>query len=465
MKLELEDLLTLRGELFRNAPIPAFPLEETLAALAARTCPSVTEVLGSGGGALKIQPRCGVGGQAEMEELLRFLKIHGEPDILTLTIDAYTRLNLYEKAATTTELNGYPLIHHGAARAATLEAAVGVPLQVRHGSPDGRLLAEVAYRAGLTSFEGGGISYNLPYSKAVPLRRSLRAWQYVDRLTGLASEVQTIDRETFGPLTAVLTPPSISIAISILEMALAVEQGVRAVTIGYPEAGCFYQDMAALTAIPRLCAEHLRRLGLPDVEIFTSFHQWMGVFPKDMTAALALIASGVVSAAAGKATKLINKTHLEAHGVPTKEANAFCIRLCKSLASTSVAEQAGEASSERVAEERSFITREVDEILAAVYDLGTDDLVESVASAFERGLLDIPFSPSRSARGDVLPARGPDRSIRYLDPGRLPFSAETLAHNRRRLGARKADDHQRIIKDINLLAGSRLPGLTSRGTT
>ena len=461
MRLERGEFLALRRELFQKGPIPEFPLEETLAMFAARTSPSVHDILSSTESGLKVQPRCGVGGHTEMEDLLRFLKSNGEPDILTLTIDSYTRLNLYEKATNTAELNGYPLIHHGAARAAALETAAGVPLQVRHGSPDGRLLAEVAYRAGLTAFEGGGISYNLPYSKTVPIQQSLRAWQYVDRLTGLVSEVCKADRETFGPLTAVLTPPSISIAISILEAALAAEQGVRVVTVGYPETGCFQQDVAALTAIPSLCAKHLHHLGLPSVEFFTSFHQWMGVFPKDVSAALALIASGVTAAVAGKATKLINKTYLEAHGIPTKEANAFSIRFCKHLSRMGAAEQLAEAASDRIEEEHYWLVREVDEILAAVYDLGTEDLLSSVVRAFEIGVLDIPFSPSRSAYGEILPARGPDRSIRYFNHGRLPFSTETLAYNHRRLMAHETDDYRRIIKDINLLANGSLPGLTS----
>src|SRR5262249_40526707 len=132
--------------------------------------------------------------------------------------------------------------------------------------------------------------------KEVPLRRSLRHYQYVDRLAGLVSTVTPVDRETFGPLTAVLMPPSISIAISILETMLAVEQGVECVTIGYPETGALLQDVAALRVIPALCQKHLHRRGLPQPRLFTSFHQWMGVFPTDQVHALALIAASVVTA-------------------------------------------------------------------------------------------------------------------------------------------------------------------------
>jgi methylaspartate mutase epsilon subunit len=83
---------------------------------------------------------------------------------------------------------------------------------VRHGSPDGRLLAEVVYASGITAVEGGGISYNLPYSNKVPLRDTLRHYQYADRLTAWLTAVSGVplERETFGSLMAVLVPPSIS---------------------------------------------------------------------------------------------------------------------------------------------------------------------------------------------------------------------------------------------------------------
>lgn len=86
--------------------------------------------------------------------------------------------------------------------------SVRVPLQVRHGTPDARLLTEITYAGGFTSYEGGGISYNLPYCKNVPLERTILDWQYVDRLTGLYEENGvSINREPYGPLTGTLVPP------------------------------------------------------------------------------------------------------------------------------------------------------------------------------------------------------------------------------------------------------------------
>ena len=63
-------------------------------------------------------------------------------------------------------LNGFPAVNHGVSGCRHVVNSVQVPLQVRHGTPDARLLTEITYAGGFTSYEGGGISYNLPIVKA-----------------------------------------------------------------------------------------------------------------------------------------------------------------------------------------------------------------------------------------------------------------------------------------------------------
>lgn len=99
---------------------------------------------------------------------------------------------------------------------------------------DARLLAEISMASGFTSYEGGGISYNIPYAKRVTLEKSIRDWQYCDRLMGMYEEHGIrINREPFGPLTGTLIPPFISHSIAIIEGLLALEQGVKSITVGY----------------------------------------------------------------------------------------------------------------------------------------------------------------------------------------------------------------------------------------
>jgi methylaspartate mutase epsilon subunit len=116
------------------------------------------------------------------------------------------------------------VVNHGVAVCRQVNKAVQVPVQVRHGTPDARLLAEISIAGGFTSFEGGGISYNIPYAKNNPLEKTIRDWQYVDRLTGLYEEAGVaINREPFGPLTGTLVPPCIAHAVSVIESLLAAE--------------------------------------------------------------------------------------------------------------------------------------------------------------------------------------------------------------------------------------------------
>ncbi|CDL36420.1 Methylaspartate mutase, E subunit [Citrobacter freundii] len=110
-----------------------------------------------------------------MDEHIALLKtLQEECDLLPSTIDAYTRLNRYEEAAVgiqksieagTSKLNGLPVVNHGVAACRRMTESLEKPIQVRHGTPDARLLAEIAMASGFTSYEGGGISYNIPYAK------------------------------------------------------------------------------------------------------------------------------------------------------------------------------------------------------------------------------------------------------------------------------------------------------------
>jgi methylaspartate mutase epsilon subunit len=396
-----------------------------------------------------IQPRCGVGGHEQMLRLLRDLEDGARPDVLTITIDSHTRLNRYDRAlwAVNTDpsrLNGYPLVSHGWRRGRELVEAVGVPLEVRHGSPDARTLFRVAVAAGVTSFEGGGISYNIPYCKDVPLAHSLATWREIDAFTGeLHRAGLTMDRELFGTLTAVLVPPSTSLAIGVVEAMLAAAEGVRCISISYPQGGHLSQDVAALRAIPELARRYLPA----DVEVYPVLHEFMGVFPTRREHAEQLIFHGALTARLGGAAKLVTKTYQEAHGIPDTRANVDGMRLA-AVANSPLLEFV-RADEERVAEELEWLLAEVDDILAPVLDGG--DLAQAVVAAFASGRLDVPFSASVHARGEVMPCRDATGAIRYASCGRLPLSRTAVQRHRRNLDLDGDSPGivDRITRDIN----------------
>ena len=140
-----------------------------------------------------IQPRAGVAITSEHIQLLRYLEKEGEADLLPTTVDSYTRLNRYTEAQTGIDksketgrsmLNGFPIVNYGVQVCRDVTSALKKPVQVRHGTPDARLLTEISIAGGFTSYEGGGISYNIPYSKDRSLEKTISHWQYTDRLSG-----------------------------------------------------------------------------------------------------------------------------------------------------------------------------------------------------------------------------------------------------------------------------------------
>jgi len=290
-----------------------------------------------------IQPRAGVAITSEHIQLLRYLEKEGEADLLPTTVDSYTRLNRYTEAQTGIDksketgrsmLNGFPIVNYGVQVCRDVTSALKKPVQVRHGTPDARLLTEISIAGGFTSYEGGGISYNIPYSKDHSLEKTISHWQYTDRLVGLYEEAGvSINREPFGPLTGTLIPASISNSVAVIEALLAATQGVKDITVGYGQCGNLIQDVAAIRALKSVCQEYLDKHGFHDVRITTVFHQWMGGFPQDEAKAFGVISWGAATAALAKATKVIVKTPHEAMGVPTKEANAAGLRATKQVIS------------------------------------------------------------------------------------------------------------------------------------
>jgi methylaspartate mutase epsilon subunit len=425
-------------------------------------------------GRTAVQPRAGVAILDEHIALLRHLEAAGA-DFLPTTIDSYTRHNRYPEAENGIKesqklgrslLNGFPAVCHGVPGCKRVYGAVNVPLQARHGTPDGRLLAEIIHASGWTSNEGGGISYNIPYAKNTSLEETIKYWQYVDRLVGFYEEQGIrINREPFGPLTGTLVPPSISNAVAIIEALLAAEQGVKSITVGYGQGGNINQDIAALHALRDQTAEYLERNGYGDVEVTTVFHQWMGGFPEDEAAALGLISYASVTAGLARATKMITKSPLESVGIPTKEANAVGIRASKFV--VNLLHEQEFIKNEAYLEEYHQIRKEVDCLLGHVFILGRGDLAVGAVEAFRNGTIDIPFAPSIYNAGKLLPARDREANIRILEFGNIGFTEEIKLFHKEKIKERaRAEgcgaDFKLTIADVYAVSRGGLVGEPGR---
>ena len=327
-------------------------------------------------------------------------------------------------------------------------------MSLRHGTPDARLLVELALAAGLTEIEGGGLCYTLPYSKAYPLDRALAHWQYVDRLCAEVGPAGApVHRESFGPLTATLVPPVIAVAVQLCELLLAAEQGVRSFAVSFGQTGSFEQDVAVAHVLREQSARLLGHFGFDGVEVRLVFHQWMGAFPAEPSLAWQLIAvSAAVSRLVG-ADKVVVKTPDEALGIPSIESNAGAVRAVRYV--LDMFPEAGPVANAVIDAERELLTSEVTGLMDHVLGQPAGSLVSAVHRSVLSGAIDVPFAPHEQNAGRLIPDRGPGRRIRILAPGSVPLSAADLRREHELLGARSADRGplwERLLRDVRILA-------------
>lgn len=409
--------------------------------------------------------RGGVATEEGQIELLQFLQSQGA-DLLPATCDSYTRNLRFQDVENGIRetykqgrnmLNGFPAVNIGVKGCRRVAEAVDLPITCKHGSVDGRILAEVCFAGGMTDYNGGGICFNIVYSKNIPLEISLKNWQYIDRLIGYyADRGVIINREESGALTGTLVPPAISLSVGIIEALLAAEQGVVAMDISYSQGGNLLQDIAAIQLLNELGDEWMLKMGYPQMSLTSKMDQWMGAFPYDECTAYGVIVLGAATAALGGAQQTIVKSPQEAMGVPTKEANAGGIRATKQAINMMTCQKFS-CDSPELQLEKTIIRKEVNSIIKRVYELGDGDLAVGVVNAFEAGVLDVPFSPSNKNKGLVMPIRDGKGALRFLNSGNLPFDQEVLDYHREKIADReklagKEAGYRMVIEDLSAIS-------------
>ena len=435
-------------------------VERHLAGLPARRFPTIRYAERERGMPM-LQPR---GGTPIFEEQLRLTRMLSDAgaDFVPLTIDSCTRHNQYDTASQLLRrseeegkayLNGYPLVCHGHELTRQLYAGLDKPVSLRHGTPDARLLVELAIGSGIAEIEGGGLCYCLPYSEGFPVDRALLYWQYVDRVCALYSTPERpIHRESFGPLSATLVPPAVVIVIELVELLLAAEQGVLSFAVSFGQTGSFVQDVATAQVMRKLAREYLDEHGFQAMQVRLVYHQWMGQFPMQKERAAALIAGSALVAGVIDADKVVVKTVDEALGVPRPEVNAEAVDTVRYVLRT-FGTPAG-MGSPAIDAEAELIEAEVRAIMGAIFGLSGDAFWESVYRAFQLGWIDLPFSPHADNANRLVTMRDANRSIRIVDPGAVPLGAECLAAEHRLLASRSDSGektYRRMLADIALM--------------
>ncbi len=406
----------------------------------------IVRTMHNGSGPL-VQPRTGVAHTNDEIEILRHLRANGL-DVSSIQLDAASRKNLYAKANEGVEktekgkislLNGYPVPVHGVTGIKQILNAIDTPFQIRAGSPDHRLVYEIGLAGGTSSIEGGFLCYLFPYDKSTSPLDSLGYWKYVDKLAAnyYSNYGTIINREYFGPLTCCLVEPSIPITINIVQAMLSAISGVKCISVGLAEQGNRIQDIAALRVLRQKTNQYLHANGYSDVTVSTVFHQYMAAFPSDRNKARDLIVNSSITAVHADADRIMTKTPVESIHIPTKENNAEGLSLTRQGI-----RKAHDVNVDwnAVQAEAQILSQEVDALISYILISGNGSYARGSMKAFQEGILDIQFSPSKYNKNQLFAAKDCNGAIRFINPEGMPFSDAIKDFHREKIS-------QRMIKE------------------
>ena len=371
-------------------------------------------------GQLVVQPRMGFADipsmRAGLEAVARQANALG-----TITLDSYTRVGDYQSALRClndgSPLNGFPIVSH------PLEALRGMleglysehfPIQVRHGTAQPQNIFKRMAAVGLDATEGGPVSYCMPYSR-LPLPNAVDAWEQSCRV--LADSTDHGHIETFGGcLLGQLCPPSLLLAVGLLEAMFFRKYGIRSVSLSYAQGTSMAQDQGALRALRQL-AEHY----LTGIHWHVVVYTYMGVFPCTEHGSRRLIVDSARLAQITGCERLIVKTVAEARQIPSVRDNIQALAMASSSAEQLpvVLEPDSQGYYEEIVTEARQL---VDTVLDLHADLGT-----ALAQAFARGLLDIPYCLHPDNAGYTATLIDDRGALRWASLGRLPLARSHAA--------------------------------------
>lgn len=364
---------------------------------------------------LVVQPRMGFGALSQMRAGLASVAALPCAAIGTITLDSYTRVGDYQSALqclnSSAPMNGFPIISH------PIEAVRGMlarlysaefPIQIRHGTAKPQNVFQRLAALGLDATEGGPVSYCMPYSR-LPLAEAVSAWAQSCQVLAGATEHAHI--ESFGGcLLGQLCPPSLLIAMTLLEALFFRQHGVRGVSLSYAQGTSMEQDFGALQALRELAAQYL------DGEHWhVVVYSYMGVFPTSSHGARRLICDSARLTKAAGCERLIVKTIAESRQIPSVEDNLDALRMAAEVAAGDQPKfDAGSAGyyQETLLEAR----RLVETVLNLHADIGV-----ALVQAFARGLLDIPYCLHPDNPGRTTTRIDNQGALRWGNTGSLPL--------------------------------------------
>ena len=122
-------------------------------------------------------------------------------------------------------------------------------------------------------------------------------WKYVERICANYSKLnEPINRESFGPLTATLVPPCVTIVIQLCEMLLSLEEGVKSFSVSFFTNRFYDSRYCNSKCFRKMAKYYAEQIGCGDARINLVYHQWMGAFPSNKDFSESLINTSTVIA-------------------------------------------------------------------------------------------------------------------------------------------------------------------------
>ncbi len=370
---------------------------------------------------LIVQPRMGFSCKESMKNGLIATKNLNIPAIGTITIDSFTRVRDFEKASRAIKmskpLNGYPIVSYSTEENKKLISkvrSIDFPVQVRHGSPTPEEIFRATIRCGIDAIEGGPISYCLPYSR-VPIKESIDSWRTCCKIFAKANNGQNHIESFGGCMMGQLCPPSLLIAITILEAIFFEYYGIKSISLSLTQGYNSQQDLAALRVLKKLSAKHLGE----KIKQHIVYYTFMGKFPKTINGAKSIISESAIIAKKGGARRLIVKTIKEAYQIPTLEDNLEALLLTNKIANQNQGSIGQEIMINTLLEEQIYT--EAKALIESVLNISKDPSI-AIEIAFNKGYLDVPFCLHQSNRKLTLAHIDSSGCISWTRVGNLQIS-------------------------------------------
>jgi methylaspartate mutase epsilon subunit len=401
-------------------------------------------------------------GKATLEQQIDLLRaIEPVADVLGTSVDSLTRNHDFKaaglgiersRATGTSVLNGFPIVNHGVAGMRKLVEAISIPIRLKFGAPDTRIILEIAFAGGITADSGDSLYNFWNMNAREPLETVLKHGQYVHRLVGAYEEHGVGIGLTVLGMYGAGIPPGLVIAAAITQVLMMAEQGVRHINLHYMAQGNLAQDVAAAGTFRSLAREYLQIFGHDGVHLTMSAGLGLAQYPDDPACSFIVTSFDCLLARLCGAQVVDVRTIAEAKTIPTEEDICATYRAAR-MAARLLRQQHLEVNRDLLSREAELLELEIRSILSTILELGDGDVAVGVTRAVPQGVLDNPFSCHRAVASRVMGVRDDVGAMRYLDPGNLPLPDEVLQFHkekikkREELGGRKTG-YETVVEDL-----------------